>query len=560
VNGDLAALAQDAARARRDEQAIAEVSVLDRHGTLVAHDGHGGRSETVLDRAAASRASTAVGAERLETVRIPRADASGRSDPGLEITVPAFTEGNRERLGTIRLRLVTRQMRRQIRQTRLLLLGVAAAALGAGALGALLMARRITGPLDHLVSTTIRAAQGDLTARAEARGGDELGDLARTFNVMIGQIEANQRAVEEANRGLEQKVRVRTEDLEAANDALRKALDELRQAEAHLIHSEKMATLGGVVAGVAHEINTPAAAIGAAAYNVASDLQALARIVPALHESGVPAELRQRFESLVERALAPEAARRRPSTTEIRERARALQPRLARRGFGNPRELAVTFARLGLHEELLELVEDVGAGPGVHVDFLESVAGMAIAVNDIRLSVESVTRLVKALKGYSHPERPELVEADIHDGLETTLTILRNQIRYGVVVERRYARLPRVTCNVSELNQVWTNIIHNALQAMQGMGRITIETYARDVHAAVRITDTGPGIPAAIRSRIFEPFFTTKDQGEGTGLGLGICQQIVERHHGRILVDSEPGRTSFEILIPFSQPPEEARA
>jgi signal transduction histidine kinase len=305
---------------------------------------------------------------------------------------------------------------------------------------------------------------------------------------------------------------------------------------------------------VAHEINTPAAAIGAAAYNVASDLQGLARLVPALHDAGVPPELRGRFELLVERALSPDAARRRPGTGEIRQRVRALETLLAARGFARPRELAVSFARLGLHEELAELVEEAGAGPGAHMDFLETVAGMALAVNDVRLSVESVTRLVRALKGYSRPEAAELAEADIHDGLETTLTILRNQIRYGVVVERKYARLPPVTCNVSELNQVWTNIIHNALQAMKGMGRITIETYAKDGHAAVRITDTGPGIPAEIRGRIFEPFFTTKDQGEGTGLGLGICQQIVARHNGRILVDSEPGRTSFEILIPFTQP------
>jgi signal transduction histidine kinase len=441
-----------------------------------------------------------------------------------------------------------------------LLLGLAGAALAAAALGASVMARRVTEPLERLLSASVRAAQGDPTAGAEAPPGGELEDLAAAFDELIRQVEARKRGVEELNRDLEAKVRGRTGELEAANDALRKALDELRQAEAHLIHSEKMATLGGVVAGVAHEINTPAAAIGAAAFNVASDLQALARMVPALHDSAAPAELRRSFEGLVERALAPEAARRRPSTAEIRERARALQPLLLARGFPKSRELALTFARLGLHEELAELVEGAGAGPGVHVDFLESACGMAIAVNDIRLSVESVTRLVRALKGYSHPDRPQLAEADIHDGLETTLTILRNQIRYGVVVERRYARLPAVTCNVSELNQVWTNIIHNALQAMNGMGRITIETYARGAHAAVRITDDGPGIPEEIRGRIFEPFFTTKDQGEGTGLGLGICQQIVERHHGHIQVESEPGRTSFEILIPFSQPAAEVQA
>src|SRR6185295_9756283 len=122
----------------------------------------------------------------------------------------------------------------------------------------------------------------------------------------------------------------------------------------------------------------------------------------------------------------------------------------------------------------------------------------------------------KALKGYSHQDQAEMAEADIHDGIETTLTILRNQIKYGIVVERRYARLPRVTCNVNEINQVWTNIIHNAIQAMRGMGTLTIETTRKDGYVAVRISDTGPGIPPEIRSRIFDPFFTTKDQGEGS--------------------------------------------
>jgi len=105
-------------------------------------------------------------------------------------------------------------------------------------------------------------------------------------------------------------------------------------------------------------------------------------------------------------------------------------------------------------------------------------------------------------------------------------------------------------CNINELNQVWTNVIHNAIQAMNGVGRLVIETAATEDGVAVRITDTGPGIPGAIRGRIFDPFFTTKDQGEGTGLGLGIAQQIVQRHRGRIQVDSEPGRTCFEVRLP----------
>jgi len=162
---------------------------------------------------------------------------------------------------------------------------------------------------------------------------------------------------------------------------------------------------------------------------------------------------------------------------------------------------------------------------------------------------------------------------DIHEGIETTLIILQNQLKYGIEVVKRYGELPRIPCYANELNQVWTNIIHNALQAMNGSGRLTIETYryprshlVTDESApkqlilegqlkgkiGVCITDTGPGIPREIQDKIFDPYFTTKDQGEGSGLGLGITQQIIERHHGEIRVKSKPGETCFEILLPIS--------
>jgi signal transduction histidine kinase len=307
------------------------------------------------------------------------------------------------------------------------------------------------------------------------------------------------------------------------------------------------------VAGIAHEINTPSSAINAAIVNVTEGLQALARQVPLLAAEAPPPELRAPFHALVEKALSVDFGRKRSSTAEIRHRARELEAALLAWGLSNPRELALAYSRLGLHEELRHLAETNPGGLArpAHA-FLESAGNLAIAVSDIRVSIEAITRMVKALRHYSHLDRAEMAEADIHDGIETTLTILRNQMRYGIVVERRYSRLPPIVCNINELNQVWTNVIHNSIQAMKGVGRLTIETAATEDGVAVRITDTGPGIPDTIRGRIFDPFFTTKDQGEGTGLGLGIAQQIVQRHRGRISVDSEPGRTSFEISLPLT--------
>jgi two-component system NtrC family sensor kinase len=441
----------------------------------------------------------------------------------------------------------------QRHHTRVAVLGVGLLAIALGAVGSYFLARRISHPLSVLAEGTRRAAAGDLESVLRLRTGDEMEELARSFNEMIGQIRANQRAVQELNRNLEEKVRGRTEDLEWTNEALLKAYEDRQQAEAQMILTEKMASLGQFVAGIAHEINTPSSAINAAIVNVTEGLQAVGRQVPLLATEGPPPELRGPFHALVDKALSVDFGRKRSSTAEIRHRARELEAALLARGLPNPRELALTYSRLGLHEDVRRLADSApGPLPPPALAFLEGIGNLAIAVSDIRVSIEAITRMVKALRHYSHLDRAEMAEADIHDGLETTLTILRNQIRYGIVVERHYSRLPPIVCNINELNQVWTNVIHNAIQAMNGVGRLTIETAPTGEGVAVRITDTGPGIPDTIRGRIFDPFFTTKDQGEGTGLGLGIAQQIVQRHQGQIRVDSEPGRTCFEVRLPLA--------
>jgi signal transduction histidine kinase len=552
------ALAQDAARARRQQPGVAEVVILDKEGRVAAHSDGTANDGLPLPRdASLDRAAAALG-ELVEASSVPAADGSARRERGLDVSVPVYLEGSPEKWGTVRVRLTTEDVHRQVRTTRLALVALGLVALGLGALGSFWMARRITGPLSDLVAGTLRAAGGDLEARIDLRTGDEIEELGRNFNRMVEQVQAKQRAIEELNRDLEEKVRGRTEDLSRAKGALEKAYAELTQAELHMIHSEKMASLGQLVAGIAHEINTPSSAIAAAVFNVADDLRVLSGQVQALLATGLTPREARPFFALIERALSPEAGRR-AGTAEIRQRSRALEGALVAHGFADARELALTFTRLGLQDELEALAAGTTLGPAA-TTFLESAGRLALAVNDVRLSIETITRLVKALKGYSHLDQAEMIETDVHDGIETTLTILRSQIRYGVEVERRYGRVPLITANIHELNQVWTNLIHNALQAMNGVGRLTIETWREAEFVGVRITDSGPGIPEAIRGRIFDPFFTTKDQGEGTGLGLGITQQIVQRHQGRIRVDSEPGRTSFEVLLPLSPARMEAGA
>ncbi|MDQ3298878.1 MAG: HAMP domain-containing histidine kinase, partial [Myxococcota bacterium] len=188
----------------------------------------------------------------------------------------------------------------------------------------------------------------------------------------------------------------------------------------------------------------------------------------------------------------------------------------------------------------------------------------------VRHAVGQIQRIVGALKTYSHlDQQATRIEADLHEGLETTLAVLHHTLR-DIVVERHYGDLPRVPVYVDELNQVWTNLISNAQQAVSGRaqpgagnesrplhlgpgGSITIETAvdAEGKVAIVRVIDDGPGVPEDVLPRIFEPFFTTKPKGEGTGLGLGIARQIVDKHGGELHCQSEPGRTVFEVRLPI---------
>jgi signal transduction histidine kinase len=173
-------------------------------------------------------------------------------------------------------------------------------------------------------------------------------------------------------------------------------------------------------------------------------------------------------------------------------------------------------------------------------------------LNEVSSSAERISIIVKAIKSYSYLDQAPIQEVDVHEGLENTLVILRYKLKQGVTVKRNYSRaLPKIDAYASELNQVWTNIIDNAIDAMKGHGELAIHTFEDGERVVVEICDNGPGIPAEIQSRIFEPFFTTKPVGSGTGLGLHISYNIVAlKHNGQITVKSRPGETCFRVALP----------
>ncbi|MEO6951120.1 MAG: HAMP domain-containing sensor histidine kinase, partial [Polyangia bacterium] len=198
-----------------------------------------------------------------------------------------------------------------------------------------------------------------------------------------------------------------------------------------------------------------------------------------------------------------------------------------------------------------------GAGQAldVLVGYMEEYAYLSRNTHSIRHAIRRITRIVGSLKGYSHLDQAEVAPADLHDGMENTLVMLQAELKYGVNVVRRYGELPPVRVYVDELNQVWTNLIHNAVQALGGQGEIVIETRRDGDDVVIVVADNGPGIPEAVMPKIFEPFFTTKPKGEGTGLGLGIVRQIIDKHAGTISVESRPGETRFIVRLPIAGPP-----
>jgi signal transduction histidine kinase len=197
-----------------------------------------------------------------------------------------------------------------------------------------------------------------------------------------------------------------------------------------------------------------------------------------------------------------------------------------------------------------------GAGAADAFRWLSAGLDVESLVGELRSSAGRISQLVGAMKDYSHLDKGPFESIDIHDGLDSTLVILAHKLKKGVTVVRDYDRtLPKICAQGGELNQVWTNIIHNAVDAMGGKGTLTIHTSLDRDCVLVEISDTGPGIPPDLQRRIFEPFFTTKDVGQGTGLGLDISYRIVvRRHHGDIRVESKPGDTRFQVWLPIDQP------
>lgn len=315
---------------------------------------------------------------------------------------------------------------------------------------------------------------------------------------------------------------------------------------------EKLAALGKLSAGLAHELNNPAAAVARAAAQMRDALDRLYGAVVADCAPDDPASVS--YAQIRAEAIGRPFVKLDPIAQSDRED--ELSDFLERHGVADGWNLAPTLVSFGIDPAALAPMAKYQSPEqfSATVSRLEADLAATRIIAEIEDAAGRISNIVKAVKSYSHMDQATVQEVDIHDGLDNTLTMFSHELKRGVRVTREFDHsLPRVMVNPGELNQVWTNLIDNALDALDGEGTLTVRTGRYGDVVTVDIIDDGPGIPRDIQSRIFEPFYTTKPVGEGSGLGLDIVARIVRQHGGDIRLASHPGETQFRVMIPLPQ-------
>ena len=330
--------------------------------------------------------------------------------------------------------------------------------------------------------------------------------------------------------------------------------DRIREATRFEQQRDRLASLGKLSAGLAHELNNPASAAKRATSQL-RDL--LKRVRDASHELGklnLTTEQRSEIEKLETSLTQTDGPPPDPLRTSALED--QIDSLLRSHGQQDLWQLAADLARRNFKPEALEQLFstlDSGAARAalVRISTTVEIAGL---LNEIESSATRISDLVRAIKEYTFMDQAPLQNVDVVKTLENTLTILNHKLKRGVAVQRDYQQVPLLVNSYgSELNQVWTNLIDNAIDAMNGKGDLRVRTYREDDSAVVEIRDNGPGISDQVLPYIFDPFFTTKGVGEGTGLGLDTAQRIVKKHRGNIQVHSKPGDTCFQVRLPLTE-------
>jgi signal transduction histidine kinase len=333
-------------------------------------------------------------------------------------------------------------------------------------------------------------------------------------------------------------------------------LERVRQTEASLRQSERMVQLGTLTAGLAHELNNPAAAIARASGLLSPELDAFGRAIAALGAVDLDEDQQVQVEEWLTAAAEPGPTL---GALERSEREAALDAALAAAGCAEPWAMAPPLALAGWDPAGVEEVHKLyGESAPVILDAVSMTYNVSELLREINEGAGRMSEIVGALKSYTHLDQAPLQEVDVRKGLQDTLLILKSKLK-EIDVELEFDEVPKIMAYASELNQVWTNLIDNAADAITSTGRtdgvVTLRTGTENGFVVVEVEDNGSGIAPQDINRIYDAFFTTKPPGSGTGLGLDISYSIVvHKHRGDISVDSEPGRTTFRVQLPVSGP------
>lgn len=364
-----------------------------------------------------------------------------------------------------------------------------------------------------------------------------------------------ERKLRRRNQELEQAVDEATKDLQQKNKELEESKERIQAQQSQLIQSEKMAIVGQMVTRVAHEVNTPLGAINGAIHNIQEILPQALGDLPAELKKLDPKQ-REQAEQLRQIARSNTDVF---STREERQIKNQLELSLENHGIYDADRLARELFKIGIYDQPERFIELLSANNAMQV--LEGIGAIAGVKGNLQRASNSVTeaqKLVMALKRNSHQgiglEEEDFERANLIESIEEKLPLYNSQFQSGIELKKEYNANPEVPLLPTSIGSVWNNIIMNAIQAMRGQGKLEISVDNFGEYAKVTFTDSGPGIPPEIQERVFDHLFTTKPKGEGTGMGLPIVKDIIKRHGGTIELHSEPGRTTFVILLPKAPP------
>ncbi|WP_179316955.1 HAMP domain-containing sensor histidine kinase [Winogradskyella undariae] len=457
----------------------------------------------------------------------------------LSISKPIKYKDN-EFAGTIYLRLSTEELSMKINDYLAKMVILLFSLLVVNYFLASWLQKVLSEPILKLTKATKEISEkGNYKLRVHKQGKDEIGVLVDEYNKMLSQIYE------------------REEALKHRTTELTETLRDLKQTQEKLVNSEKMAALGQLISGVAHEINTPLGAIRSSIGNIKNTLNVVFKEYPVFINQ-LPIDLKPQFLGLMEDSF---KNKHMLSSKEERVFKKQIAETLRKYNIENAYAFADTFVDMMVIEDVekyIDLLQNKDADK--IIEFAYKVTGLQRSTENIEFAAERASKVVFALKNSSRINNyEEQINADIIEGIESVLILYNNQIKQGIEVSKKYDEIPKILCYYDELSQVWTNILHNAIYAMDLSGKLNIKAYTEeDKWVVVSISDSGKGIPPEEIDKIFDPFFSTKPTGEGTGIGLDISKRIIEKHNGKIEVESKPGKTTFSVYLPIISNKKEA--